>query len=69
MAAMTVEWKRRMSGKKNSKIGNTAGEGPAWYAAGLAHVWLPYAQMKTARFRLPSPRRRAAGSCWLMDAN
>ena len=22
---------------------------PAWYQAGLAHVWLPYAQMKTAR--------------------
>jgi adenosylmethionine---8-amino-7-oxononanoate aminotransferase len=22
---------------------------PAWYEAGLAHVWLPYAQMKTAR--------------------
>ena len=21
---------------------------PAWYAAGLGHVWLPYAQMKTA---------------------
>ncbi|MGC1280666.1 MAG: aminotransferase class III-fold pyridoxal phosphate-dependent enzyme, partial [Xanthobacteraceae bacterium] len=21
---------------------------PAWYAAGLDHVWLPYAQMKTA---------------------
>ena len=20
-----------------------------WYAAGLEHVWLPYAQMKTAR--------------------
>src|SRR5262249_41142760 len=21
---------------------------PAWYAAGISHVWLPYAQMKTA---------------------
>ena len=21
---------------------------PAWYAAGLDHIWLPYAQMKTA---------------------
>ena len=21
---------------------------PDWYAAGLGHVWLPYAQMKTA---------------------
>src|SRR5215472_13590025 len=26
---------------------------PAWYEAGLAHVWLPYAQMKTARPPLP----------------
>src|SRR6516164_10285694 len=22
--------------------------GPAWYTAGLKHIWLPYAQMKTA---------------------
>src|SRR5262250_220569 len=22
---------------------------PAWYEAGLAHIWLPYAQMKTMR--------------------
>jgi adenosylmethionine---8-amino-7-oxononanoate aminotransferase len=53
MAAMTVEWKRRMSGKKASK---TAGEGPAWYQTGLAHVWLPYAQMKTAAPPLPVVR-------------
>ena len=35
-----------------------AGEGaaPAWYRAGLAHVWLPYAQMKTARPPLPVVR-------------
>jgi adenosylmethionine-8-amino-7-oxononanoate aminotransferase len=26
---------------------------PDWYAAGLAHVWLPYTQMKTARPPLP----------------
>src|SRR6266705_6633153 len=25
---------------------------PAWYAAGLEHVWLPYAQMKTASLPL-----------------
>src|SRR5580704_8993519 len=25
---------------------------PAWYAAGLDHVWLPYAQMKTASLPL-----------------
>jgi len=24
-----------------------AGGGPAWYTAGLKHIWLPYAQMKT----------------------
>ena len=24
-----------------------AGDGSAWYAAGLEHIWLPYAQMKT----------------------
>jgi adenosylmethionine---8-amino-7-oxononanoate aminotransferase len=29
---------------------------PAWYKAGLAHVWLPYAQMKTARAPLPVAR-------------
>jgi adenosylmethionine---8-amino-7-oxononanoate aminotransferase len=29
---------------------------PAWYDAGLAHVWLPYAQMKTARPPLPVVR-------------
>jgi len=30
---------------KNKQI---AGAAPAWYAAGLEHIWLPYAQMKTA---------------------
>src|SRR5262245_27559253 len=29
---------------------------PAWYEAGLAHVWLPYAQMKTTRAPLPVAR-------------
>src|SRR5215469_1796737 len=29
---------------------------PAWYEAGLAHVWLPYAQMKTVRAPLPVAR-------------
>jgi adenosylmethionine---8-amino-7-oxononanoate aminotransferase len=32
--------------------GKRAGN-PAWYEAGLAHVWLPYAQMKTVRPPLP----------------
>jgi adenosylmethionine-8-amino-7-oxononanoate aminotransferase len=33
-----------------------SGKPPAWYEAGLAHVWLPYAQMKTARPSLPVVR-------------
>ena len=42
-----------MSGKRSS---TQAGEGPAWYQAGIAHVWLPYAQMKAARPPLPVVR-------------
>src|ERR1700754_1613930 len=37
-----------------------AGEGPAWYQAGLTHVWLPYAQMKTARAPLPVVRTQGS---------
>ena len=33
---------------------------PDWYAAGLDHIWLPYAQMKTAP--LPLPVARTEGS-------
>jgi adenosylmethionine---8-amino-7-oxononanoate aminotransferase len=33
-----------------------AGSMPAWYEAGLAHIWLPYAQMKTVRPPLPVVR-------------
>src|SRR5258705_543970 len=29
---------------------------PGWYEAGLDHIWLPYAQMKTARPPLPVAR-------------
>jgi len=59
MAAMTVEWKRRMSGKKDDK---TEGEGARadWYEAGLAHVWLPYAQMKRASPPLPVIRTQGS---------
>src|SRR4029077_7044897 len=33
------------------------GQGPPdWYAAGLGHVWLPYAQMRTASPPLPVAR-------------
>jgi len=42
-----------MSGKRSS---TRAGEGPAWYQAGIAHVWLPYAQMKAVRPPLPVVR-------------
>jgi adenosylmethionine-8-amino-7-oxononanoate aminotransferase len=42
-----------MSAEKSS---TRAGEGPAWYHAGLAHVWLPYAQMKAAPPPLPVVR-------------
>jgi adenosylmethionine---8-amino-7-oxononanoate aminotransferase len=36
-----------MSGNTRENKG-LAGAAPEWYAAGLDHVWLPYAQMKTA---------------------
>src|SRR5215217_476475 len=36
------------------------GAPPAWYKAGLAHVWLPYAQMKTMRPPLPVTRTRGS---------
>src|SRR5258708_39231635 len=50
MTASAVEWKLRSSDKN-------AGEGvPDWYAAGLAHIWLPYAQMRTVRPPLPVVR-------------
>jgi adenosylmethionine-8-amino-7-oxononanoate aminotransferase len=50
MTASAVEWKHRSSGK-------IAGQRPPdWYAAGLAHVWLPYAQMQTVPPPLPVER-------------
>jgi adenosylmethionine---8-amino-7-oxononanoate aminotransferase len=58
MAAMTIEWKRGMPGKKTSKIGE--GAPPEWYTAGLAHVWLPYAQMKRASPPLPVARTQGS---------
>ncbi len=33
---------------------------PGWYAAGIDHVWLPYAQMKTAAAPLPVAATRGA---------
>ena len=38
------------------KKGDQGTSRPAWYEAGLAHVWLPYAQMKTVRAPLPVAR-------------
>jgi adenosylmethionine-8-amino-7-oxononanoate aminotransferase len=42
--------------------GDTGNEGavPAWYAEGLAHVWLPYAQMKRALPPLPVVRTQGS---------
>jgi adenosylmethionine-8-amino-7-oxononanoate aminotransferase len=41
----------------HSLFADTAGpDTPAWYEAGLAHVWRPYVQMKTARPPLPVVR-------------
>jgi adenosylmethionine-8-amino-7-oxononanoate aminotransferase len=51
MTATAVEWKHRPPDKS---AGETAA--PGWYQAGLAHIWLPYAQMKTARPPLPVAR-------------
>src|SRR5580658_3144823 len=45
MTASAVEWKHRSSP-------HVAGP-PDWYSAGLDHIWLPYAQMRTARPPLP----------------
>src|SRR5882757_11231559 len=58
-----------MSGKRSS---TRAGEGPAWYQTGLAHVWLPYVQMKTMRPPLPVVRTQGtrivlADGCELVD--
>src|SRR5512144_998053 len=33
---------------------------PSWYNAGLEHVWLPYAQMKTVSSPLPVVRAQGA---------
>src|SRR5215469_9111081 len=43
MSTSAVEWKQRAGA-------------PEWYTAGLPHIWLPYAQMATARPPLPVVR-------------
>ena len=42
------------------KKGDQGTSRPAWYEAGLAHVWLPYAQMKTVRAPLPVARTQGS---------
>ena len=54
------------SGQNGVMSRKTAGTGGEWYEAGLAHVWLPYAQMKT--MRPPLPVVRTAG-CRLVLAD
>jgi adenosylmethionine-8-amino-7-oxononanoate aminotransferase len=44
-----------MSGRK-ARLRSEPDSQPDWYTAGLAHVWLPYAQMKTATPPLPLVR-------------
>jgi len=45
---VTMVGKRQMAGDTRKKNGP-----PGWYAAGLAHAWLPYAQMKSTAPPLP----------------
>jgi adenosylmethionine-8-amino-7-oxononanoate aminotransferase len=45
-----MEWKHRPS-----HLAEKVSE-PDWYTAGLGHIWLPYAQMKTTRPPLPVVR-------------
>jgi adenosylmethionine-8-amino-7-oxononanoate aminotransferase len=42
-----MEWKHREPGDGREVTA------PDWFSSGLRHVWLPYAQMKTARLPLP----------------
>src|SRR5262249_29075279 len=56
-----------MEGKRSC-----AGDRPGWYEAGLGHVWLPYAQMKTMRPPLAVARTDGcrivlADGCELID--
>jgi adenosylmethionine-8-amino-7-oxononanoate aminotransferase len=45
-----------VEGNRSAFAGIPAPDTPGWYEAGLAHVWRPYAQMKTARPPLPVVR-------------
>src|SRR5712671_6521261 len=57
MAGLALEWKHRMYGKAGKDPPSThAANVPDWYQSGWPHVWLPYAQMKTASPPLPVVR-------------
>ena len=47
-----------MSGNASENKGMRQNVQPDWYTAGLSHIWLPYAQMKTANPPLPVVRTR-----------
>src|SRR5215813_14876818 len=42
-----------MSSRASDRRAGDPARNPDWYEGGLAHVWLPYAQMKTAAPPLP----------------
>src|SRR5260370_1332385 len=54
-ASACFQRRRRASGAANRRWVPGARR-PAWYAAGLDHVWMPYARMKTVRPPLPVVR-------------
>jgi adenosylmethionine-8-amino-7-oxononanoate aminotransferase len=49
MPAVTNRGKRQMAADASENL-------PEWYRGGMGHIWLPYAQMKTARLPLPVVR-------------
>ena len=51
MEAKNGQWKLLMSRDAGDAV-----KLPAWYEAGMRHVWLPYAQMKSAHAPLPVVR-------------
>ena len=54
-----------MSGITSKNIGASAT--PGWYTAGLDHIWLPYAQMKTAASAAGRRRARDGSRIVLAD--
>src|SRR5437762_14008669 len=61
MAGLALEWKHRMYGKAGKDPPSThAANVPDWHQSGWPHVWLPYAQMKTARPPLPVVRTQGS---------